>query len=119
MIISRRAMIASGGVALGAIAIASARVKAPAITLHIHDSRLPNIHRSQLAQTTHDIANEEAQLWRASRTLNVARGDVVTGETRWSDWVALRGVLAERGLRQRSAVVHETIAGTIVVWKMG
>jgi hypothetical protein len=71
------------------------------------------------ALATHDIAGEEAQLWRTSRALAVTRGNIITGTTRWSDWVALRGLLAERGLRQRAAVLHETAAGTIVAWEMG
>jgi hypothetical protein len=119
MIVNRRMMIAGSSVAVGAIAMMPAAVNARTATLHIHDSRLPNIHPSRLAQATHDIANEEAQLWRASRSLNVVRGDIVTGATRWSDWVALRGLLAERGLRERATELHKSAMGTIVTWEMG
>jgi hypothetical protein len=118
MIVSRRTMIAGSGLALGAVAIMPGSVNARAATLHIHDSRLPNIDQSRPARATHDIADEEAKMWRTSRMLSVTRGDIVTGATRWSDWVALRGLLAERGLRQRTAVLQNTAAGTIVVWEM-
>jgi hypothetical protein len=119
MIVNRRTMIAGSGAAIGAVAMMPAAVNARTATLHIHDSRLPNIHQSRLAQATHDIANEEAQLWRAFRSLTVVRGDIVTGATRWSDWVALRGLLAERGLRERATELHKTAMGTIVIWEMG
>jgi hypothetical protein len=119
MIVSRRTMIAASGVAFGAVTMMPAAVNARTATLHIHDSRLPNIHPSRLAQATHDIANEEAQLWQASRSLNVVRGDIVTGATRWSDWVALRGLLTERGLRERATELHKSAMGTIVIWEMG
>ncbi len=118
MIVSRRTIIATSGVAFGAFTMMPVGVNARAATLHIHDSRLPDIHQSRWALATHDIADEEAQLWRTSRALNVVRGDIVTGTTRWSDWVALRGLLAERGLRERAAVLHQTAMGTIVAWEM-
>jgi hypothetical protein len=119
MNVSRRTMIVGSGLAFGATAIIPVGFKAGTATLHIHDSRLPIIRQSRLAQATHDIANEEAQLWRASRSLNVVRGDIVTGATRWSDWVALGGLLAERGLRERATELHKTAMGTIVIWEMG
>jgi hypothetical protein len=119
MIVTRRTMIAGSGVVFGAATIMPPGVNARAATLHVHDSRLPNIQPSRRAQATHDIANEEALLWRASRSLNIVRGNIVTGETRWSDWVALRGLLAERGLRERATEMHKTSMGTIVVWEMG
>jgi hypothetical protein len=119
MIVSRRTVLACSGVAFGALAMTSVGFNARAVTLHVHDSRLPHIKKPRTALATHDIANEETQLWRASRTLNVIRGDIVTGETRWSDWVALRGLLAERGLRERATELHKTAMGTIVIWEMG
>ncbi len=119
MIVSRRTMIATSGVAFGTVAITSVSIDASAATLHIHDSRLPTIRQARLARATHDIADEEAQLWRTSRALTVVRGDVVTGATRWSDWVALRGLLAERGLRERATHLRKTAMGTMVIWEMG
>jgi hypothetical protein len=120
MIVNRRTMIAGSGAAIGAAAATiPASMKARAATLHIHDSRLPSLTPAPSALQRHDIAGEETQLWRASRQLNVARDDVITGETRWSDWVALRGLLAERGLRERATELHKTAMGTIVIWEMG
>jgi hypothetical protein len=119
MIVNRRTMIAGSGVAFGAITMMPGGAHARAATLHVHDSRLPHVPEAPAARATHDIADEEAQLWRTSRTLNVARGDIVTGATRWSDWVALRGLLAERGLRERAAELNKTAKGTIVIWAMG
>jgi hypothetical protein len=119
MIVNRRTMIAASGIAFGAAAMIPVHVNAREATLHIFDSRLPLIRKSRQSMAIHDIANEEAQLWRASRGLTVVRGDIVTGETRWSDWVALRGLLAERGLRERATELHKTAMGTIVRWEMG
>lgn len=81
-------------------------------TLHVFDSRLGG--KPRLAQAFHDIAGEDASLWRASRTLALAAGDHVSGVTRWSDWVALRGLFGERGLRVQSLVVEHSIA----IWQM-
>jgi hypothetical protein len=33
--------------------------------------------------------------------------------------VALRGLLAERGLRERATELHKSAMGTIVTWEMG
>jgi hypothetical protein len=119
MIVSRRTMIAGSGIALGAAAVMPTRISARPVTLHIQDSRLAAISGTRKAIKIHDIAHEEALLWRASRALSVVRGDIVTGATRWSDWVALRGLLAERGLRERATELHKTAMGTIVIWEMG
>jgi hypothetical protein len=119
MIVSRRTMLAGSGIALGAAVAMPVRIGARAATLHIHDSRLAGVGLACKALATHDIAHEEARLWRASRALTIARGDIVTGETRWSDWVAMRGLLSERGLRERAVALHQTASGTIVAWQMG
>ena len=47
-----------------------------------------------------DIATAEDDLWREVRDF-VPAGSRVRGLTRWSDWITLRGVLLEKGLRVR------------------
>ena len=110
--VTRRALL--GGVAgvtgLATVPTAFTRSKP---TLHIHDSRLSTPRPRSIA--LHDIAGEDASLWRASRDLALAPGDRVTGVTRWTDYVNLRGLLGERGLRTRRV----TLAGSIATWEMG
>jgi hypothetical protein len=118
MIVSRRTMLAGSGIVLGAAAVLPMGTRSRRATLHIHDSRLAGIGQSCNALATHDIAREEAGLWRASRALTVVLGDIVSGETRWSDWVAMRGLLGERGLRERVVTLHQTAFGTVVTWQM-
>ena len=109
--ITRRSLL--GGVAgvTGLVTVPTAFARSrPA--LHIYDSRITGALPS--ARATHDIAHEDATLWRASRDLALAPGDRVTGVTRWIDYVALCGLLGERGLRTRSV----TLASSIATWDM-
>lgn len=85
--------------------------------LAIYDSRIP-VTRYPATATgrSFDIAGQDAAHWRdARRHLAAMTGDGATGVTRWSDWVNLRGLLAERGLR----VASETHLGHgVFAWTM-
>ena len=110
--VTRRALLggAAGVTGLAAMPMAFAN---PGPDLHIFDSRLDSAPPS--ARATHDIANEDATHWRASRDLAVKPGVSVKGVTHWSDWVILRSLFNERGLRTRSL----SMTGSIATWEMG
>jgi hypothetical protein len=110
--VTRRALLggAAGVTGFAAMPMAFAN---PRPDLHIFDSRLDPAPR--LARAMHDIANEDATHWRVSRGLAVKPGVRVTGVTRWSDWVILRSLFNERGLRTRSL----SMTGSIATWEMG
>ncbi len=101
MKIDRRSLLKNGAVA-GGIVVAPAAVhayEAPALT--IFDSRAlasrAFAHGQRGAKI--DVAQEDAQLWRSLRNANKGR---VEGLTSWSDWVLVRGLLEERGLRVKT-----------------
>ncbi len=67
-----------------------------------------------------DIADAPADLWRAVRAF-VPAGRHVHGLTRWSDWVTLRGVLQDKGLRLRAETpLDPALAGgtALFLWEM-
>lgn len=113
MRIDRRSLLKTGAVVGG---IAAAPVAARAFqpqALTIFDSRvLPSrafVHGQRGPKI--DVAQEDAVLWRSLRTENKGR---VEGLTNWSDWVVVRGLLEERGLRVKA----EAKAGTLFRWTM-
>jgi hypothetical protein len=109
--VTRRALL--GGVAgVSGLAVVPKVFSDTSPALHVFDSRLKATHR--IARAVHDIADEDASLWRASRQLRLSPGDRITGITRWSDWIALRGLLSEQGLRTRALSVD----GVIASWEM-
>ncbi|HSI18609.1 MAG TPA: hypothetical protein VK980_12615 [Sphingomonas sp.] len=101
--VTRRAVMAGTATAGVAAALTfSAGSKAP--VLAIYDSRLPEARLfAEQARgrgiALHDIADEDTNLWRASRAIAHAPGRAVIGMTGWTDWVALRGLFAGQGLR--------------------
>jgi hypothetical protein len=113
MRIDRRSLLKSGAVAGGIVAapVAARAFKPQALT--IFDSRaLPSrafAHGQRGAKI--DVAQEDAQLWRSLRTASKGR---IEGLTSWSDWVLVRGLLEERGLRVKA----EAKAGTLFRWTM-
>lgn len=114
MILSRRSLIKSGVLAT-VIAATTVRVLAtPRPALVIYDSRLPQ--SSDFARTWHtpkiDVAHEDAHFWRTLRT--VAPDGTIMGITSWSDWVIVRGLLEEKGMR----VKEEAASGTLFRWTM-
>ncbi|MEP7351117.1 MAG: hypothetical protein ABI668_14350 [Sphingorhabdus sp.] len=114
MILSRRSLIKTGVVAT-AIATTTARVlAAPQPALVIYDSRLPQSSAFARVWRTRkiDVAHEDARFWRALRT--VSRDGAILGITSWSDWVIVRGLLEEKGMR----VKQEAASGTLFRWTM-
>ncbi len=114
MILSRRSMIKSGVLATAIAATGSRALAAPQPALIIYDSRLPQ--SSAFAKTwrtrTIDVAHEDAHFWRALRT--AAPDGAIFGVTSWSDWVIVRGLLEEKGMR----VKEEAASGTLFRWTM-
>ena len=101
--VTRRAVLA-GAATAGVAATLTFRAGSKAPALAIYDSRLPEARLfAERARTRgivlHDIADEDANLWRASRAIAGAPGRAVIGMTGWTDWVALRGLFAGQGLR--------------------
>jgi hypothetical protein len=83
----------------------------------IYDSRIAaGRHFARDAERALDIAGQDAVHWCDARwhLTGLAR-DGATGVTRWSDWVNLRGLLAERGLRVAS---EQHIADGLFAWTM-
>jgi hypothetical protein len=109
--VTRRTLLA-GAAGVGGLVLVPITFTDNAPSLHVFDSRLRGSKRS--ARAVHDLANEDGSLWRASRDLRPGPGDRVTGMTRWSDWIAMRGLLGERGLRARSL----SVKGNIAIWEM-
>jgi hypothetical protein len=109
--VTRRALL-GGAATLTGGAVAPSMLVRSAVKLHIFDSRFGVAAAAALAY--HDIATEDASLWRASRNLVLQSGDRVTGVTRWSDWVSLRGLFSERGLRTSGVMVR----GNLATWEM-
>lgn len=101
--VTRRAVLA-GAATVGAAATLTFRAGSKAPALAIYDSRLPEARLfAEQARgrgiALHDIADEDANLWRASRAISGASGRSVIGMTGWTDWVSLRGLFAGQGLR--------------------
>jgi hypothetical protein len=109
--LTRRALL-GGAAGVTGLAMTPHALAGPVPKLHVFDSRLGGPRRPAIAH--HDIVGEDATFWRASRALALRPGNHVSGVTRWSDWVALRGLFGERGLRTRSLLV----AGNIATWEM-
>jgi hypothetical protein len=82
--------------------------------LFITDSRLPEslVLARKLDLKILDIASENENMWASLRHFSHA-GDV-SGLTRWSDWVLIRGMLEEKGKRVR----QQTRIGGLFYWRM-
>lgn len=105
MSLSRREIL--GGAALlgaagtlGLHRMAGQGAGAPAPRVVIYDSRKPAslaFMRTQPGAAGIDLAREQAENWRSVRALG--RDGPVAGVTGWTDYVAARGWLEQRGLR--------------------
>jgi TAT (twin-arginine translocation) pathway signal sequence len=99
MSVSRRTIL-KGTAAIGAataLPVVAASAK-PSCT--VIDSRIPAslLHAKNAAGPVIDIAHADATFW---RSLRAAPAGSVTGITRWSDFVMIRGFLEEQGKRLR------------------
>jgi hypothetical protein len=118
MTLTRRTMLKSALIAAVAAteagrAIASGSRAAP-IAWRVFDSRLP-LSRAWLgpgAEGTIDVAEEQASRW--ARLRGMIPGGRVAGMTTWSDFVQVRGLLQEKGMRLR----REARSGDLFCWEM-
>ncbi len=98
--------LAGGALSVGVPAAASgiAAVVGPT-RLAIYDSRITESryfagHAAQQGLRLFDIAGQDDALWRDARAgFGRKPREEVIGLTRWTDWVNLRGLLNEQGLR--------------------
>lgn len=114
MIVSRRNVLKSGVATAIVAGTGASQVATAAPGLLVFDSRLP---ASQVFAHSHfapaiDVAQEDAALWRNLR--GALPSGPVAGLTTWSDWVVIRGLLEEKGLRMTS----ETRQGRLFRWNM-
>jgi len=124
MIATRRQFVAgAGGIAAIGLLPAAALARPASIGLAVHDSRIPASRafaRAAAAQgiPLFDVAAGDHAIWRAiGGEFRVRPGQQVIGHTAWSDWVVMRGALAENRLRVRS---ERKLAGrqTTFAWAM-
>ena len=114
MNISRRSVLKGALAAVAAGSAGSTALGVRSDALLVFDSRL---RQSREFATTHagpliDLAREHATLWRQLRGLRT-RGSVI-GLTRWSDFVQVRSLLAERGSRLRA----QARCGRLFYWEL-
>jgi hypothetical protein len=108
--IDRRAALGLGGAALLAPAVASAGTTPRASGILLFDPASPQsrtIARTAHGQRLIALEGDPVRLWRD--TLRDAPGPI-GGITRWSDYLILRGLAAEQGLRIRQED-HVRMAG--------
>jgi hypothetical protein len=101
MSVSRRSLL-KGTVAVSAATAVPAIAFGADQTLTIYDSRIPE-SQAFAERATHrlDVVDLDATRWAD------LRGDLsgvrrISGLTGWSDWIVVRGLLEERGLRLTS-----------------
>jgi hypothetical protein len=120
MSVSRRALL-KGSVAAGAAGALPAFASSRKQPLTLFDSRIPESRAfARRAKAKLDIAQFDATHWAALRG-EVPSATSVKGLTGWSDWVIIRGLLEERGLRMRSENnMAAPLSGSahLFVWEM-
>jgi hypothetical protein len=131
MTASRRTIL-KGAVGLGAAGLSgAASLVSPALAkgekgLAITDSRLAEgkafaVTARAKGLVVHDVAAFDGELWPMVQALPETRGRV-TGLTGWADFVILRGLLEERGLRlveERKLAHRGARPATPFAWEMG
>jgi hypothetical protein len=126
MRMTRRGAMAALVVAGSASAISvGQRAFASAPDLAIFDSRIleSRAFATQMqGRGAHlfDVADQDQSLWREARSgFGLTARSSVAGMTRWSDWVAISSLLAERGYRTNA---HEKMRGVshtgLFTWEM-
>jgi hypothetical protein len=89
----------------------------------VYDSRLKETRSFLHGRQGHpklDIAREEGSLWQTARKLGT-RPHTVEGLTRWSDYVQLREIFEEQGLRvttERKLAAPLSGRGELFRWSM-
>jgi hypothetical protein len=114
MTVSRRTLIKGGALSVAATVTAPHLFNDPDPAVIVYDSRSPasfafaGLHHGQRI----DIAQEDPRFWLTLRTL--AKQGAVKGMTGWSDFVIVRGLLQERGMR----ILQEKLEGDHCHWTM-
>jgi TAT (twin-arginine translocation) pathway signal sequence len=100
MSVSRRTVL-KGAAGLSAAATITTAAPPRDAAVIVYDSRLAEARAfaaRHKGQQLIDIAFAESEQWQSLRMLP-ANATRISGLTGWSDWVAVRGFLEERGLR--------------------
>ncbi|MFM2100415.1 MAG: hypothetical protein RLZZ366_1954 [Pseudomonadota bacterium] len=107
MSISRRTIL-KGAATIGAAAALPAGAVGSKPICTVIDSRIPASLRliQNAGGSVIDIAHADTSFW---RSLRAAPAGMVTGMTRWSDFVMIRGFLEEQGKRLRDES-HDPVA---------
>jgi hypothetical protein len=124
--LTRRSALTAMAVAGSASAIGMGQwAFATAPDLAIFDSRIPESQAfakqmQRRGARLFDVADQDQSLWREARDgFGLTSRSSVAGMTRWSDWVAVSSLLAERGYRTKS---HEKLRATshrgLFAWAM-
>ena len=121
--LGRRDFLAVSGAALAGAAVGGAALASPVPVIAVHDSRIADSARfaaRAVAQGWHtfDVSGQHDTFWKAARE-HAFDAKEISGLTRWSDWVALRGHLGERGFRVAREERLDTLTGpTLFAWTM-
>ena len=113
MRINRRTLLKNGSLVAGIVATTGAgrAFEGPAIIIYDSRDLKSRAFAYRKPGPKIDVAQEDVQMWRSLRTINKRR---VEGLTIWSDWVLVRGLLEEKGLR----VKQEAKIGSLFRWTM-
>lgn len=120
MRVSRRAAMIGAGLGAAAMAAPAFAKPARATALAIYDSRLPeaDLFESKCALEAVpliDLAREDIL---SLRRIGLRAGDRVIGMTGWSQFVLLRGMLQEKGLRVRKEDRADRRRRSVFEWAM-
>lgn len=97
MRVSRRSMLKGGALAGAVVATPAMAAMSKPAPLVVFDSRIPESAAFAASQTSADMI--DLALGTAQAAGAIKSPPAVTGVTRWSDWIALRGVMEAQGLR--------------------
>ncbi len=114
MIFTRRDLLAGGSIASVAIATSTRAIESRSNQITIFDSRDARSRTFAAAgpEQNIDVAQKSVNLWSVLR--KVPRETFVSGFTRWSDFIAIRGQLESAGLR----VKYLKPQGDFIDWAM-
>ncbi len=120
---SRRSVLKGAGVTVFAVGLTGRADSSQAASIMVHDSRIPESRA--FAETCKgllriNLAEKNEARLQSLRALGPNPGPVI-GVTGWNDWVMVRGLLEEKGLRLVSeAPVPAPVSGKahLFAWEM-